>query len=67
MISASIMKGLNVLLYGSHELNNKINKEIIFRIIPNRADDTGVCEGAHDHPIFCVTKIGNGNKGKKKC
>ena len=46
---------LNVLLYGSDEFNNKINKEI-----------TGVGRGAHGHPIFCVTKIKKGNKGKKE-
>ena len=36
---------LNALLYGSDEFNDKINKEILLRIIPNRADDTGVAEG----------------------
>ena len=39
---------LNVLLYGSlHDFNDKINKEIILCIIPNRADHTGVAEGTH--------------------
>ena len=33
---------LNVLLYGSYEFNDKINKEILLRIIPNRADETRV-------------------------
>ena len=36
---------LNVLLYGSDEFNDKINKEIVLRIIANRADDIGVAEG----------------------
>ena len=35
---------LNALRYGSDEFNDKINKEILFRIIPNRAEDTGVAE-----------------------
>ena len=48
---------LNFLLYVSDEFKNKINKEIIFRIIPNGADDTGVADWAHSHPIFCVAKI----------
>ena len=46
---------LNVLLYGSDEFKNKINKEI-----------TGVAGGAHGHSIFCVTKIKKGNKGRKE-
>ena len=53
---------LNVLLYGSDEFNVKMNKEIVLRIIPNRADNTGVAEGAHGHPIFCVAK----NKKQKQ-
>ena len=57
---------LNVPLYGSDEFNNKIKKEIILRIIPNRADNTGEGEGAHGHAIFCVAKIKKGNKGKKE-
>ena len=57
---------LNVPLYGSDQFNDKTNKEMIFRIIPNRADDTGVAKGAHGHPIFCVAKIKKGNKGKKR-
>ena len=57
---------LNVLLYGSDEFNDKINKEIVLCIIPNGADDTVVAEGAHDHPIFCVAKTKKGNKGKKR-
>ena len=36
---------LNALRYGSDEFNDKINKEILLRIIPSRADDTGVAEG----------------------
>ena len=48
---------LNFLLYVLDEFKNKINKEIIFRIIPNGADDTGVADWAHSHPIFCVAKI----------
>ena len=58
---ASLAEWLSVLienlLYGSYEFNDKINKEIILRIISNRADDTRVAEGAHGHPIFCVVKI----------
>ena len=57
---------LNFLLYGSDEFNDKINKEIVIRIIPNRADDTRVAEGAYGHPIFCVAKSKKGNKGKKE-
>ena len=34
--------------------------------MPNRADDTGVAEGTHGHPIFYVAKIKKGNKGKKE-
>ena len=37
------------LLYGSDEFNDKTNKGIILRIIPNRAYDTGVAEEAHGH------------------
>ena len=43
---------LNVLLYGSDGFNDKINKEIVLRIIPDRADNTGVAEGAHGRPHF---------------
>ena len=43
---------LNVLLYGSDEFNNKINKEIILRIIPNRADNTGIAEGVMATQFF---------------
>ena len=57
---------LNVLLYGWDEFNDKINKEIVLRIIPNRAEDTMVTEGTHGHPIFCVAKTKMGNKGKKE-
>ena len=39
-------------MYDSDEFNDKIDKETILCIIPNRADDTGVAEGPHDHPIF---------------
>ena len=56
---------LNVLSYGSDEFNDKINEEIILRIIANTADDTGLAEGVHGHPISCVAKIKKGNKGKK--
>ena len=38
---------LNVLLCDSGEFNDKINKEITLRIIPNSADNHGVAEGAH--------------------
>ena len=47
---------LNVLLYGSDGFNDKINKEIVLRIIPDRADNTGVAEGAHGRPIFLCSK-----------
>ena len=43
-----------------------MNKEIVLCIISNRADDTGVTEGVHDHPIFYVAKTKKGNKGKKE-
>ena len=57
---------LNVLPYGSDEFSDKINEEIILRIISNTtADDTGLAEGVHGHPISCVAKIKKGNKGKK--
>ena len=36
----------------SDESNDKMNKEIVLRIIP----DTEVAEGAHGQPIFCVEK-----------
>ena len=36
----------------SDESNDKMNKEIVIRIIP----DTEVAEGAHGQPIFCVEK-----------
>ena len=35
---------LNALLYGSDEFNDKINKVILLRIMPNRADDPGMAE-----------------------
>ena len=54
----------NVLLYVSDGFNDKINKEIILLIIPNRNEDKEVAEGAHGHPIFCVAKIKKGNKLK---
>ena len=56
---------LNVLLYGWDEFNDKINKEIVIRFLPNKAGDTGVEKGAHGHPIFCVVKTKKGNSGKK--
>ena len=34
-------------------------------MIPNRTADTGVAEGAHGHPIFCVAKIKKKNEEKK--
>ena len=43
-----------------------MNKEIVLCIIPNRADNTGSTEGAHDHHIFCVAKTKKGNKGEKE-
>ena len=43
-------------------LTTKKNKEIILRIISNRADNTRVAEWVHDHPIFCVAKIRKGYK-----
>ena len=33
---------LNALLYGSEEFNDKINREMLLRIMPNRADETRV-------------------------
>ena len=36
----------------SDESNDKMNKEIVIRIIP----DTEVAKGAHGQPIFCVEK-----------
>ena len=56
---------LNVLLYGWDEFNDKINKEIVIRFLPNKAGDTGVEKGAHGHPIFCVVKTKKENNGKK--
>ena len=48
---------LNALLYGSDEFNDKINKEILLRIIPNRADDTGVVErGMYSNFLFSKKK-----------
>ena len=44
---------LNVLLHGSDELNDKISKEIVIRIIPNMANNTRVAEGAHATQ-YCV-------------
>ena len=35
-------------------------------MIPNRTADTGVAEGAHGHPIFCVAKIKKKNEEKKR-
>ena len=40
---------LNVLLYGSDEFNDKINRS---PYLPNRADDTGLVEGVHGHLFF---------------
>ena len=57
---------LNVLLYGWDEFNDKTNKEIVLRVIPNRAEDTMVAEGTHGHPIFCVAKTKMGDKKKKE-
>ena len=57
---------LNALLYGSDEFDIKINKEILSRIIPNRADDTGVAEVGPGLPLFFVAKIKKGSKEKKK-
>ena len=56
VISFDGVSPLNASRHGSDEFNGKINKEILLRIIPNRADDNGVAEGAHGHPIFCVGK-----------
>ena len=44
---------LNSLLYGSDEFNDKINNEILLRIISSRAGNIGVAEGEHD-PLFFV-------------
>ena len=53
---------LNTLLYGSDEFNYKINEEILLYIISNRVDVTG--EARPGLPLFRVTKIKKGNKGK---
>ena len=42
---------LNALLYGSDESNDKINREILLRIRPNRAGDTGVAGDMASHPF----------------
>ena len=47
---------LNVLLYGSDKFNDKINKEIVLRIIPKRADDTRGAKETHDYPMFVQQK-----------
>ena len=57
---------LNALLYGPDEFNDKINEEIILRIIPNTADNTGLAEEGHGPPLFYVAKIKKGNKEKKE-
>ena len=57
---------LNALLYGSDELNDKINKEILLHIIPNRADDTGVVEGGHGPPLFLCSKNKKAKQRKKR-
>ena len=46
----------------SDESNDKMNKEIVLRIIP----DTEVAEGAHGQPIFCVEKTKKLSKRKKE-
>ena len=57
---------LNALLYGSDELNDKINKEILLHITPNRADDTGVVEGGHGSPLFLRSKNKKVKQRKKR-
>ena len=57
---------LNALLYGPDEFNDKINEEIILRIIPNTADNTGLAEEGHAPPLFYVAKIKKGNKEKER-
>ena len=57
---------LNALLYSSNKFNNKINKEMLFRITPNRTDDSGVAEAGPGPHFFCVANIKKGNKRKKE-
>ena len=52
---------LNPLLRGSDEFNDKINKEILLCIIPNRADEVWP-RGAWPPP-FCVAKIKKRSNG----
>ena len=53
---------LNALLYGPDEFNDKINEEIILRIMPNTADNTGLAEEGHGPPLIYVAKIKRGFK-----
>ena len=66
VISFDRKSHLNVVLYASNDFNDEMNKETILCIIPNRADDTGVAEGVHEYPIFCIGKIKRGKRGSKE-
>ena len=57
---------LNVLLYGQDEFNDKINKDLVFRIMPNKADDTGQPRGCMATQLFVQQKHKKGNKTKKR-
>ena len=59
-----------VISFDGESINNlyKINKEILLRIIPNRADVTGLAKGKGGggalHPLFCGAKIKKENEGR---
>ena len=57
---------LNALLYGSDEFNDKINKEILLRITPSRADDTGMAEGGPCSSTFFFSKNKKGKQREKE-
>ena len=40
------------MFYCMVQMSLTINKEMVLRIVPNRADNTAVAEGAHGHAIF---------------
>ena len=49
-------------MYGSDEFNDKIDKEIILCIIPNRAENS---RGGAWPPSFCVAKKNEKQRGKR--
>ena len=55
---------LNAVLYGSDEFNDKINKEVLYHIIPNRANDKGWPREAWA-PTFLCNKNKKGKQRKK--